>query len=192
MAAPILAQNLLSAHAPMRSLWFHYEGLLLPVLAWGTVEGLARLSGWLAARGTCAGRAARADGVGALVAATVLCGTLAVEGRWGHGFWNGVDGDPDAAEYAEVLARIPPGQSVAAPPLLQPYLADRPVAAHVGPSNPDLLQRAPGRPGPTYRFVVVPTAPSRAGTPQPGARVDDFSQYDVAFRTAHLALLRRR
>ena len=194
VAAPILAQNLLSAHAPMRSLWFHYEALLLPALAWGTVQGLARLQGVLAARwpGEAGARARGSAAAIGLGLACLLGGTLALEGRWGHGFWNAIDGDPDAAEYAEVLARIPPGASVAAPQLLQPYLADRPVAADFGPENPDLRERSAFRPMPPYEWLVVPTAPTRAGAPQPGFEVADLPGYDVAFQTAHLALLRRR
>lgn len=194
VAAPILLQNLLSGHEPMRSLWFHYEALLLPVLAWASVEGLARFARWSAAASPAIGAegSRRFGAWKALVLLSLLAAAPALQARWGHGFLNAVGGDPDAAEYAEVLARVPPGVSVAAPPLLQPYLADRPVAAYFGPQNPALRERATSPVPPSYAWMIVPTGASRAGRPVDSFRVADFPEYEILFETAHLALVKRR
>jgi len=194
VAAPIVLQNLLSGHEPMRSLWFHYEALLLPVLAWGSVEGLARFARWSAqlSPGIGAEGSRRYGAWKALVVASLLVAAPALQARWGHGFLNAVGGDPSAVEYADVLARVPPGASVAAPPLLQPYLADRPVAAHFGPQNPALRDRARLPVPPSYGWMIVPTGPTRAGAPSDGFRLSDFPGYDVVFQTANLALVKKR
>lgn len=194
VAAPILLQNLLSDHDPMRSLWFHYEALLLPTLAWGTAEGLARFARWSAAFTPAMGAEGSRPFAAwkALVLGSLLLAAPALQARWGHGFLHAVEGDPDAAEYAEVLARVPPAESVAAPALLQPYLAYRPVAAHFGPQNPSLRERATRPVAPAYAWMIVPTAESRAGRPLQGLAVADFPEYEVVFQAAHLAVLKKR
>jgi len=125
VAAPVLAEHLLSARWQQHVIVFHYAALLLPVLAWAGARGLARLAG-------VAPRAARMAAFGALaasLAAQAALGPFAAHpprfARPLERAWPAARDAREAPLRGALLARVPAGGAVIAGPEFLSRLAAR-------------------------------------------------------------------
>lgn len=119
-ALPGLAMNLLSVDPKLVNYQAQYQAFVLPFLVLAAVDGYARLAERLGER-RLFGRHPAASALGlACVLATIL--TARIVNDLGVGFWR--LGPSHRAAYA-LMARIPPGASVAANERLVPHLATR-------------------------------------------------------------------
>lgn len=180
LALPPLALNLLSSFPPQKSLEFHYDALVVPLLAAACLEGLLTVD-----------RTARRPIRGLVLAGLSACVLLALgTSRLRLRELRGVmaAGVPRAALYDAALARVPEGVGVSAPLWLQPHLAHR-VASYVFP-NPfvprDFLNPGGAPPAPV-EAIVYDTRPARwAGPPAPDElRTLDELERSGAFRRVH-------
>jgi uncharacterized membrane protein len=170
LAVPPLAENILDGDGVMRSGQYHYEALLLPVLYFAFVGGVARLSAWARAA-TSATTAARLQG--AFLVLLVLSQPL--HRTAGRALLSEIDGDAARTEIDRIVAQVPPRVSVISPQNIQPHLSDRMVSAYFH-TVADLVGDYP-----PFTFAVLPTAV------QPPA-----GMYDVVWQGASYSLFKMR
>jgi len=162
LAVPPLVLNLLSSFPPQKSLGFHYDSLVVPLLAAACLEGLLLVD-------RAAGRPARGLALAGLSVCTLLSlATASLRLRDLRGVM--AAGVPRAALYDAALSRVPEGVGVSVPLALQPHLAHR-VDSFVFP-NPfrtrDFLDPEGAGPGRLVDAIVFDTRPPEgAGPPAP-------------------------
>ena len=111
---PIVLQNVLSSHVPMRSFDFHYEALLLPGLFLAFVVGLHRILEVVPKRR------------GYILIIVLLLGTVASRQICRSSLVGNHGEDPDFISATdEVISELPPHLSLAAPRSVQPYACHR-------------------------------------------------------------------
>lgn len=159
LAAPPLALNLLSSFPPQKSLDFHYDALVVPLLAAACLEGLLLVD-----------RAARRPLGDLALAGLAACSLLCFEtGRLRLRELRGVmaAGAPRAALYDTALSHVPEGVGISAPLALQPHLAHR-VDSFVFP-NPfrprDFLDPGGAPPEHVVGAIVHDARPPRWASP---------------------------
>lgn len=153
LAAPAVAVNLLSSFPYTREITFHYQATVVPALAIGTVEGVARISRhrrWAAA-------AAVTVALGAALATTVWWGPSPLGIRYRSGIWP-LAPDPRQATKERAVRLVPPRAAVSASYTFVPHLTHRPRIYEfpVPWRNVNWGVRGEGLPDPrTVRWVVA-------------------------------------
>lgn len=152
-AAPAVAVNLLSSFPYTREITFHYQAIVVPTLAIGTVEGVARISRhrrWLAPTAVVVT-------LGAALATTVWWGPSPVGTRYRSGIWP-LTPDPRQATKEQAVRLVPPNATVSASYTFVPHLTHRPRIYEfpVPWRNVNWGVRGEGLPDPrTVRWVVA-------------------------------------
>ena len=172
---PILMQNLLSAHGDMTSTQHHFDGALLPILFWATLEGLTRLRVLLEVPSSPARVA------GALIlAAPLLHAWSALPGPLLRPFAH-----PWADELSELRAHVPADARVASPPELKPYLDRQPFSAQL--DHPRGLFDEPA----VRDQVMVAVVPREVPGEARRYGIEDFPGFRSVHESAHYLLMER-
>lgn len=186
---PILMQNLLSSHDPMRSGAFHYEALLVPGLFLAFVVGLERL---IRLAGTCTSEKRTAW----FRRAVVVVAGLTLIGHFASGyreyFERGLSclGSDSGRRTSveDVLAGLPDGAGVLSPNYIQPHLFAREVSDSY--SHPaDLDEREA-----LHDYVILPVSDPNGSGRNPEALSADHpfpGRFEVVRENKRFLLLRR-
>ena len=160
VALPPLLQVLLADGAALRGMTGHYEALLLPGLAWATVQAIERVAGW---RWIAGSEPTHRPHAPAWLALLPLVATPLFHASMGRGHFSDL-ATPGSTDFARVVAAVPPDAGVAATARLQTRLADRAVASILqGPA--DLPTRAADVP-----FDALLWSTAEWGPPIPGGQ----------------------
>lgn len=120
LAAPALAVNLLSSFPYTRELTYHYQALVVPALAIGAVEAVARLG----RRGRPVAAVAALVLLAAAVATSLAWGPSPLGTRFRTGIWP-LDADPRQPARERAVRLVPPAAPVSATYTFVPHLTHR-------------------------------------------------------------------
>lgn len=132
VAVPLLAERMLSENPQYWTLQGHYSMAIAPVLAFGAVDGLARLSGWTKGR-VSPHRSQFVAAAGMSTLAVLLTAAFPLHRLFTPNLYR------TPTEYrsaSAAIARIPGSASLAASNRLVAHLADRNQIVLLGPSPP--------------------------------------------------------
>lgn len=123
LAVPLLAERMLSTNWHYWSTAFHYSATLLPILAIGAADGLARLLGVLPRSASGARRVLPViAGLAMVVVAVAAVPQFAYRVLFTRAYWSST---PTMRAAADITSRVPNGVTIEADSRLGPHLTRR-------------------------------------------------------------------